>query len=458
MDGPTNLTLTSVVVTGNQVSNGGGGGIYAAGGNTTLITLVGSSVTDNHAPDGSGGGISLENGRVVVRDGSHVDGNSARDIGGIRVNHGPKHASDAVHPVPRPLRDAVRVLNHSTVNGNSSTAMVNLDTGDLGGGGIAVESAGSVYVSDSSVSNNQTVGMYSGGILVTLGQRVCDRRQPDRRQHQQWPRRRDCGQLPRQRDVTGGSQVDNNTGAAMGGGIVNFGTPAQKVVIEGHSQVNNNTLTNAQSIGETLFVFLDYLASRLNISYQTLTGMTIQEAKDLVHQVEAEIAIAHGVDPSQFPPGLVIAGGGIGTLQGVRVEITGGSSVNENYSGFRLPDSVPGGNPNANSVGIGGGVATFLSRIDVNQSTVANNTSSEDGGGLWNVRGVSITRQSAVTGNTARGLTLGSLGGGLFLGPASVRSLISDSAFSANASAGLLRPGNQPPPAGGFGGGVFNHG
>ena len=401
VDGPTNLTLTSVVVTGNQVSNGGGGGIYAAGGNTTLITLVGSSVIDNHAPDGSGGGISLEAGRVVVRDDSHVDGNSALDIGGIRVNHGPKHASDVVHPVPRPLRDAVRVLNQSTVNGNSSTATLSMGTtGDFGGGGIAVESAGSVYVSNSSVSNNQTVGMYSGGILVTLGNvYVTNGSQIDGNTNN-GPGGGIAANFLGKVTITGGSQVDNNTGAAMGGGIVNFGTPAQKILIEGHSQVNNNTLTNAQSIGETLFVFLDYLASRLNISYQTLTGMTIQETKDLVHQVEAEIASAHGVDPSQFPPGLVIAGGGIGTLQGARVEIRGGSSVNENYSGFRLPDSVPGGNPNANSVGIGGGVATFLSRIDVNQSTVAKNTSSEDGGGLWNVRGVSITQQSAVTGNT----------------------------------------------------------
>ena len=458
VDGPTNLTLTSVIVTGNQVSDGGGGGIYAAGGNTTLITLVGSSVIDNHAPDGSGGGITLEAGRVVVRDHSHVDGNSALDIGGIRVNHGPRHASDVVHPVPRPLRDAVRVLNQSTVNGNSSTATLSMGTtGDFGGGGIAVELAGSVFISKSSVSDNHTYGMYSGGILVTLGSvYVTNGSQIDGNTNN-GPGGGIAANFLGRVTITGRSQVNNNTGAAMGGGIVNFGTPAQKVLIEGDSQVNNNTLTNAQSIGETLFVFLDYLASRLNISYQTLTGMTIQETKDLVHQVEAEIASAHGVDPSQFPPGLVIAGGGIGTLQGVRVEIRGGSQVDGNYSGFRLPDSVAGGNPNANSVGIGGGVATFLSRIDVNQSTVAKNTSSEDGGGLWNVRGVSITQQSAVTDNTSRGLTLGSLGGGLFLGPASVGSLISDSAFSANASAGLLGPGNQPP-RGGFGGGAYSQG
>ena len=456
VDGPTNLTLTSVVVTGNQVSNGGGGGIYAVGGNTTLITLVGSSVTDNHAPDGSGGGISLEAGRVVVRDDSHVDSNSARDIGGIRVFRGPKHAIDIVFPVPSPRRDAVRVLNGSSVSGNSSTATVNLEKGDLGGGGIAVESTGSVLVSDSDVSDNHTVGMYSGGILVTLGNvHVTDQSQIDGNTNN-GPGGGIAANFLGSVIVSGGSEVDDNTGAAMGGGIVNFATPAHKVEIEGGSEVSNNNLTNAQSIGETLFIFLDYLASRLNISYHTLTGMTIQQSEALAGKVEAEIAIAHGVDPSQFPPGLVIAGGGIGTLQGARVEITGGSRVDGNYSGVRLANSAPNVTPNSSSVGIGGGVATFLSRIIVDQSTVAGNTSSEDGGGLWNVRGVSITSGSFVTGNTARGLTLGSLGGGLFLGPTSAGSLISDSTFSKNAAAGLLA--QNPPPAGGFGGGAYNQG
>jgi len=87
---------------------------------------------------------------------------------------------------------------------------------------------------------------------------------------------------------------------------------------------------------------------------------------------------------------------------------------------------------------------------------VANNTSSEDGGGLWNDREVAIT-SSAVTGNTSRGETLGSLGGGLFLGPTNVGSFISNSNFSTNASAGLFGPPKQPP-LGGFGGGAYSQG
>jgi fibronectin-binding autotransporter adhesin len=453
VDGTTNLTLISAALTANRVASGGGGGIYSAGG---TVTLVGSSVTDNQAPDGSGGGISLEAGRVVVRDGSHVDGNSAWNIGGIRVNQGPDNRGDTRLPAPQRRRDAVQVLNGSSVSGNSSQATLNPEKGDFGGGGIAVESTGSVYVSASQVSDNLTVGMYSGGILVTLGNVYVTNRSRINGNKNNGPGGGIAANFLGTVTVTGGSQVNNNTGASLGGGIVNFASPAQKVVIERGSEVSNNILTNAQSVGETLFVFLDYLASKLNMSYQSLTGMTSQESRALIGQVEAEIASAHGADPGLVPPGLVLAGGGIGTLQGARVVIRGGSHVDGNYAGVRLPSSVPDGTPNSNSVGIGGGIATFLSRIDVDRSTVANNTSSEDGGGLWNLREVSITR-SNVTGNTARGLTLGSLGGGLFLGLSRVESLISDSTFSQNAAAGMPGSGTQPP-FGGFGGGVYNQG
>jgi predicted outer membrane repeat protein len=50
--------------------------------------------------------------------------------------------------------------------------------------------------------------------------------------------------------------------------------------------------------------------------------------------------------------------------------------VEGNNAGIR----ISGGNPM--SVGIGGGVATFLSRVDVDRSTVSGNSSSEDGGGI----------------------------------------------------------------------------
>jgi hypothetical protein len=420
VSGTTNLTLTFVRVASNTVSNGDGGGIYAQGG---TITLVGSSVTQNLAPEGFGGGIYLLKGSVILRDGSHVDGNSALNIGGIGVNSG-----------PGVFQDAVRLLGGSTASRNSSTSTVDLSAGDFGGGGIAVQGTGSVFVSGSQVSDNHTNGMYSGGILVTLGNvRVTNGSQIDRNTNQ-GPGGGIAANFLGSVVVTGHSQVNQNTGAALGGGIVDFATGAQTVSIERGSQVSNNNLTNAESLGGAILVFLQLIAGSIGSDYQSLTGLTPQQSADLIGQVESEIASAHGVDPSTIA-GRVVAGGGIGTLLGARVQIEGGSGVNGNYAGRMATTAVP--------VGIGGGVVAFLSRVDVDRGTVSNNTSTEDGGGIWARRDVRITH-GTLSQNNALGQTLGALGGGLFLGSPSRDSLIENSKVQDNGSE--------------FGGGVFNLG
>jgi hypothetical protein len=123
------------------------------------------------------------------------------------------------------------------------------------------------------------------------------------------------------------------------------------------------------------------------------------------------------------------------SLLGARVQIKGGSGVDGNYSGRMATTSIP--------IGIGGGVATFLSRVDVDHGTVSNNTSTEDGGGIWNRRDVRITRGTLAQ-NNALGQTLGALGGGLFLGSPSRDSVIGHSTVRDNGSE--------------FGGGLFNLG
>jgi hypothetical protein len=165
-----------------------------------------------------------------------------------------------------------------------------------------------------------------------------------------------------------------------------------------------------------------------------LTGFTPQQSADLIGQVEMEIASAHGVDPNTIA-GRVVAGGGIGTLLGARVQIESGSGVNENYAGLMATTTVP--------VGIGGGVVAFLSRVDVDRGAVSNNTSTEDGGGIWGRRDVRITHGTLAQ-NNALGQTLGALGGGLFLGSPSRGSLIENSTVRDNGSE--------------FGGGIFNLG
>src|SRR5262249_38215004 len=158
--------------------------------------------------------------------------------------------------------DAVRVIGDSTVNGNSSTARVHPRVGDFGGGGIAVESTGNVYVSASHVSDNQTVGMYSGGIGVSLGSVTVTDGSQITGNTNRGPGGGIAANFGGKVTVSGGSQVSGNTGAAIGGGIVNFSGPLGSVTVTGGSQVDNNILTNEETIGQVIVVFLEFIRSQ----------------------------------------------------------------------------------------------------------------------------------------------------------------------------------------------------
>lgn len=405
VSGVTDLTLAFVHIESNTALSGDGGGIYAQGG---TMTLVASSVTQNLAPKGSGGGIYVQKGTVTLRNGSHVDENSALNVGGICVNSG-----------PGVIQNAVRLLNDSSASRNRSTSTVDPAEDNFGGGGIAVEGPGSILVSGSQVSNNHTNGMYSGGILATLGNvRVTNRSQVDGNTNE-GPGGGIAANFLGSVTVTGRSEVDGNTGAALGGGIVDFATGAKTISIERGSHVNDNTLTNAESVGGALLAFLELVAASTGNDYQSLTGLTPQQSAELIRQVEAEIATAHGVDPSTIA-GRVVAGGGIGTLFGARVRIEGGSGVDGNFAGQTATTAVP--------IAVGGGVESFLGRVEVSKGTVNDNIATDDGGGIWSRRDVRIT-QGTLAGNHALGLgqTLSALGGGLFLGSASRNSLLKNS-------------------------------
>jgi hypothetical protein len=369
-NGPTDLTLISVEVISNRVMVGanavvgsGGGGVYAAGGS---ITLDGdSSVSDNQAPDGSGGGINMQGGKVVVQGGSHVDGNSAFNEGGIRVHDG----------VDRPGSNVVRVVGGSTVNDNSSSALVNPQRGDFGGGGIAVEDFGSVFVSDSQVSDNQTVGMYSGGIVVSVGNVTVTDGSQIMGNTNRGPGGGIAANFGGTVTVSGGSQVIGNTGAAIGGGIVNFSGPLGSVRVTGGSQVNNNILTNEETIGKAIAVFIEYIRANSNL------------------RASAAARTALAAEDRLTNPFLLVGGGGIGTLI-APISITGGSEVNGNYCG-RRDASVP-------TTGLGGGIFSVLSQVTVDHSAVEGNQAPYgDGGGIYHTFNLLTLDHATINGNSA---------------------------------------------------------
>lgn len=412
----TTLTLNDVKIVNNS-ADGDGGGIYAAGSvilnhsivagnmsgadggglfvNDGDVTLnAGSSVSGNRAPNGKGGGINVALGTVAIGNGSHVDGNTARNVGGIEVAN-----------VPQSNDVAVSVGGGSTVNGNSSTATVNPFTGDFGGGGIAVEMFGNVLISASQVNGNHTVGMYSGGIVVGLGSvTVTDGSQIDNNTNN-GPGGGIAANFLGTVTVSNGSQVNGNTGAALGGGIINFAGPLGGVVVSGGSQVDGNVLTNAETIGQAIAVFVLYAhaPSTLGQFAATLSGPNggallaalpqIQSESDLYAQLAVNL------------PGPLVAGGGIATLL-APISVSGGSEVNNNFAGQR----VSGGNDS--SVGIGGGLFSVLGWISVDHSSVSGNQAPfGGGGGIFDWLGLVTLDQAAIDGNST-----GANGGGFWIG------------------------------------------
>ena len=148
------------------------------------ITLVGSSVTQNLAPDGFGGGIYVLKGTVIARDGSHVDENSALNIGGIGVNAGPGVFEDAVRllagarpaeTAPRPRSTRRRAISAGAGSPSRGRAV------------CSSPAARSATTTRRDVQRRHP---------RHPRQREGDRRQPDQPEREPGPRRRDRGQLP----------------------------------------------------------------------------------------------------------------------------------------------------------------------------------------------------------------------------------------------------------------------
>jgi hypothetical protein len=374
------LTLVASSVDGNR-AGANGGGVVVGKGNVTLTDV--SSVSYNQAPDGMGGGVIVLSGSVFVTGGSHVDGNAAKDDGGILVGRG-----------------NVTVLGGSTVNENSSTGQ-DIAAGDGGGGGILL-TVGNMYISDSQVSNNHAVGMYSGGIVSVLGNvTVTDGSQINGNTNA-GPGGGIAANFGSLVSVSGGSEVNDNTGAAIGGGIVNFSLATGGVSVSGGSQVNGNVLTNQQSLGQAIAVFLNLITkpTKLTELAAAVGGAGGADMLSALGQVEraarqAAPLLEQAANEVPQPPGLVVTGGGIGTLL-APISVTGGSPVDGNLAN----QPASGGNPL--SVGLGGGVFSILGAVTIDHSEVdGNRTRRGAGGGVMDVLGGVTIDHSTIDGNSA---------------------------------------------------------
>src|SRR5262249_31909706 len=146
----------------------------------------------------------------------------------------------------------------------------------------------------------------------------------------------------------------------IGGGIVNFSGPLGSVTVTGGSRVDNNTLTNEETIGEVIVIFLEFIRSQPDLGPPAAAA--------------ARAAVAAEAPPTD--PFLVVRGGGLGTLA-APIPVTGGSEVTGNFCGRRDRSRLQ-------TTGLGGGVFSVLSPVVIDRAVVENNQAPYgDGGGIY---------------------------------------------------------------------------
>jgi hypothetical protein len=406
------VSLDASTVEGNLALIGGdGGGIVVNSGDVSLTN--GSAVSHNSAEatasitdpkGGLAGGIFDANGSVFVSGSSSVEDNHAFRTGGILVGYGD-----------------VDIDGGSTLDGN-----VGSDTA-FGNGGI-LDVVGNVTVSDHSrIKQNISGGMGSGGIVVVFGDVSVSGHSQIIGNMGNGPGGGIAANFDGQVTVTD-SVVNHNTGGAIGGGIVNFSGPHGGVTIS-HSQVNDNTLTDAMTLQQVLMNFFGLLPG---VPFQDLAAavggeggasmsQALQQVSQAVDQASPQFAaVLQGIG-DQHP---LVIGAGIGTFLGNPV-LVANSEVSGNSQVIA-----------STTVGLGGGIAAPRSSITIDHSAINDNVAHNGaGGGLWVQSGPLTIEHSSVNGNSATGN-----GGGIW--NASVLSVL-DSTVSRNR-------------AGGDGGGLFN--
>ena len=291
------------------------------------------------------------------------------------------------------------------------------------------------------MNGNETVGMYNGGIVVGFGDVTVTNGSQVNGNSNNGPGGGIAANFGGKVSVSGGSQVNDNTGAAIGGGIVNFSGPLGSVEITGGSQVNGNSLTNGETLGRAIVTFLTFASHQTSFHDFAIAiggdgGVAMLEGLERVDEAvrDARGPLIDAVRRISHPLGVLVAGGGIGTLL-APICIADGSQVNGNFSGENV---LPG---NQHIVGLAGGIFHVVGgEVKIDQSQVDDNQAPNgDGGGIWLGDGtLTVKNSSSVSGNTAAGA-----GGGLFNSSESIGTVL-DSIFQ----------GNQAE----FGGGMANEG
>jgi predicted outer membrane repeat protein len=384
------------------IESNGGGGIFVDNGNCVLDK---SHVTHNLVTydligrkGGSGGGIVVMNGTVFVQNNSHVDYNTAYNSGGIQEGIGD-----------------VNIANKSSVSFNKS---FNSDIA-AGGGGITI-TMGTVNISDSKIHANKTKGMFSGGIVSLVGDVVVTNHSEISENTNQGPGGGiavNIGSV-----VIDNSNISNNKGASLGGAIVCF---ASGPVSVSKSITNNNILTNAQTIRQTIEAFFEVISGYLLSTSIQATESGGEGSKAYIQQIPIILAKTKEINdqlkalPSSITNNNTIAGGAIACLLSISVTIDD-SFIKCNFVGKYVDQT------NAPFDALAGGVFGFLAKIKINSSIIEKNISVSDAGGILSKTELLLSHSKVIENKSTYG------NGGGILNDVDGKALIIDSIISGN--------------------------
>ena len=315
-----------------------GGAIAATG--TSTVTLDGSVLSENAATEGDGGAVHLAEGAEVTLAVTAVafDANTARGSGGALWTSGSDHAV---------------TVTQSELSGNTA-----LGTGNLEGGGGLYVFASLVTVTETTFSGNRTAG--GGGAL--------------------FQRKGDV-------DFQGSFLTQNR--ATRGGGAIEVGGNGYARLNAG-TRVQGNTTAGTGGGVHVLRVgrFLCNLATisenqaRLDGGgVGSAAGGYVQMFRTTVHGNRARhgAGVFHAGENVNPPLGRSILVAGSTISNNVARQEGGGLAI-RNDARARISNTTVHGN----AARFGGGVHTAEATVDLESMTVAENTASQAGGGLFN--------------------------------------------------------------------------
>jgi hypothetical protein len=366
------VTLNHTDVVGNTAALGGGG-VFSGSAAMTPAGMNGTTTIENHSevdgnstPTGGGGGILNRAGALTLVN-SHVDHNTALNGGGIASGNGQGGATGSNSTV---------VVTHSTVNDNTATG---------GGGGPAaggIANGDLATITNSEVNGNTGIGGLGGGIfnhgtMTITGTHVIGNA------------------------ATTDASVPPNLGFGGGIGNANVGVPGSGILTVNKSEVRGNSASGAGGgIGNLTNPMAPSSIGSVTLKNDDVKRNSSPYGGGIVNQ--GMLALGGTSGTSVNANTATFDGGGIFNFGGTM------SSTNASVNGNTVTSI---GDPAGLGVqGAGGGIVNLGGAVTLGgpggprRGTSVNGNTAPDGGGIWNnqtlnLTNASVNRNTATTGN-----------------------------------------------------------